>query len=101
MAVVATAFLAPLLTASPAPASPARPADGVGKPADCRPALQVLASLPGSGGSQVKGLGPRDLAVGASRGLPVYWTGTRVHRVPLPAGFTVGSYRPPGTRSPR
>ncbi|WDT59108.1 hypothetical protein [Streptomyces sp. G7(2002)] len=90
VAVVATAFLTPLLTASPAPASPARPADGAGKPADCRPALQVLASLPGSGGSQVKGLGPRDLAVGASRGVPVYWTGTRVHRVPLPAGFTGG-----------
>ncbi|WP_162597026.1 hypothetical protein [Streptomyces sp. NEAU-S7GS2] len=90
VAVVATAFLTPLLTASPAPASPARPADGAGKPADCRPALQVLASLPGSGGSKVKGLGPRDLAVGASRGVPVYWTGTRVHRVPLPAGFTGG-----------
>ncbi|MFI9257046.1 hypothetical protein ACIGT4_04880 [Streptomyces sioyaensis] len=88
--VVATAFLAPLLTASPAPAAPVRHADGARKPADCRPALQVLASLPGSGGSQVKGLGPSALAVGTSRGLPVYWTGTRVHRVPLPAGFTGG-----------
>lgn len=96
VAVVAAAFLTPLLTASPAPAASAasaasaRPADSPGKPADCRPALQVLASLPGSGGSQVKGLGPKALAVGASRGLPVYWTGTRVHRVPLPAGFTGG-----------
>ncbi|WUO84290.1 hypothetical protein OG436_35550 [Streptomyces caniferus] len=88
--VVATAFLAPLLTASPAPASPARHTHGAGKPADCRPALQVLASLPGSGASQVKGLGPNSLAVGASRGLPAYWTGTQVHRVPLPAGFTGG-----------
>ncbi|MDT0459620.1 hypothetical protein RM550_28550 [Streptomyces sp. DSM 41527] len=93
VAVVAAAFLTPLLTASPAPAvsdASARPADGAGRPADCRPALQVLASLPGSGDSQVKGLGPKALAVGASRGLPVYWTGTRVHRVPLPAGFTGG-----------
>lgn len=88
--VVATAFLAPLLTATPAPASPARHADGARPPAECRPALQVLASLPGSGGSQVRGLGPNALAVGGSRGLPVYWTGTRVHRVPLPAGFTGG-----------
>ncbi|MFE1175961.1 hypothetical protein [Streptomyces sp. NPDC058773] len=91
VAVVATALLTPLLAASPAPASPARPADGVREPADCRPALQVLASLPGSGGSEVKGLGPKALAVGASRGLPVFWTGTRVHRVPLPAGFTGGA----------
>ncbi|MGW7578171.1 hypothetical protein [Streptomyces sp. NPDC054765] len=90
VAVVATALLTPLLTASPAPASPARSTDGARKPADCRPALQVLGSLPGPGGSQVKGLGPKALAVGASRGLPVYWTGTRVHRVPLPAGFTGG-----------
>ncbi|WP_406482256.1 hypothetical protein [Streptomyces platensis] len=90
VAVVATAFLVPLLTASPAPALSSRSADGARRPADCRPALQVLTSLPGSGGSQVKGLGPQALAVGASRGLPVYWTGTRVHRVPLPAGFTGG-----------
>ncbi|GAA5608963.1 hypothetical protein Spla01_00091 [Streptomyces platensis] len=90
VAVVATAFLVPLLTAGPAPALSGRSTDGARKPADCRPALQVLASLPGSGGSQVKGLGPTALAVGASRGLPVYWTGTRVHRVPLPAGFTGG-----------
>ncbi|MEU8685886.1 hypothetical protein [Streptomyces sp. NPDC048611] len=90
-AVCATAFLTPLLTASPAAAASVRPADGARKPADCRPALQVLASLPGSGGSEVKGLGPKDLAVGASRGLPAYWTGTRVHRVPLPAGFTGGT----------
>ncbi|MEU6331149.1 hypothetical protein ABZ851_28315 [Streptomyces sp. NPDC047049] len=93
MAVVTAAFLTPLLTASPAPAASAasaRPADGAARSAACRPALQVLASLPGSGGSQVKGLGPKALAVGASRGLPVYWTGTRVHRVPLPAGFTSG-----------
>lgn len=88
--VVATALFAPLLTASPAPASPARPAGDVLKPADCRPALQVLASLPGSGDSKVKGLGPHALAVGGSHGRPVYWTGTRVHRVPLPAGFTGG-----------
>ncbi|WP_329143758.1 hypothetical protein OIU91_06800 [Streptomyces sp. NBC_01456] len=87
--VVATALCTPLLTASPAPASPARHADDARKPA-CRPALQVLASLPGSGDSQVRGLGPNALAVGGSHGLPVYWTGTRVHRVPLPAGFTGG-----------
>ncbi|MFE9142370.1 hypothetical protein [Streptomyces tubercidicus] len=90
VAVVAAAFLIPLLTASPAPASSVRPGDGARKPGVCRPALQVLASLPGSGGSRVKGLGPNALAVGASRGLPVYWTGTRVHRVPLPAKFTGG-----------
>ncbi|MFE6739707.1 hypothetical protein [Streptomyces tubercidicus] len=89
VAVVAAAFLIPLLTASPAPASSVRPG-GVRKPGVCRPALRVLASLPGSGGSQVKGLGPDALAVGASRGLPVYWTGTQVHRVPLPAEFTGG-----------
>ncbi|MGW9432651.1 hypothetical protein ACWHA1_32550 [Streptomyces decoyicus] len=90
VAVVATALLTPLLTASPAPAAPARPTDGARTPADCRPALQVLASLPGSGGSQVKGLGPNALAVGSSHDLPVYWTGKQVHRLPLPAGFTGG-----------
>ncbi|MFF4280670.1 hypothetical protein ACFY0Z_18020 [Streptomyces kronopolitis] len=88
--VVATVLFAPLLTASPAPASPARPAGDALKPADCRPALQVLASLPGSGGSQIKGLGSNGLAVGGSHGRPVYWTGTRVHPAPLPAGFTGG-----------
>ncbi|MEU5212875.1 hypothetical protein [Streptomyces sp. NPDC020742] len=90
VAVVAAAFLTPLLAAGPAPASSARSTDGGRGTTDCRPALQVLASLPGSGGSQVQGLGPNALAVGASRGLPAYWTGVRVHRVPLPAGFTGG-----------
>ncbi|MFF3767439.1 hypothetical protein ACFYYR_25610 [Streptomyces sp. NPDC001922] len=106
-AAAVTALLAPLLTAVPAQARETERAAGT-----CRPALRILGTLPGTAGSdadRVEGLGPGSTAVGTSRGLPVYWTGTRVHRVPLPAGYTggeveavnsgglmVGSLRKPG-----
>ncbi|MFF5704995.1 hypothetical protein ACFY7H_21180 [Streptomyces sp. NPDC012794] len=58
--------------------------------ASCTPRIQVLGSI-GSGGYNVGneqaegvlGLGPGNLSVGRSGGKPVYWTGTRLHRVPL------------------
>ncbi|GAA0287305.1 hypothetical protein GCM10010302_27100 [Streptomyces polychromogenes] len=59
--------------------------------ASCTPRIQVLGSI-GSGGYQVGnpqsegvlGLGTANLSVGRSGGRAVYWTGTRLHKVPLP-----------------
>jgi hypothetical protein len=96
----AGALAAGLATAGPAQAGTARPR---GHDARCKPAIKVLDSLPGSWGSPdryvldiikdngVNDFGTHGLAVGASHGLPVYWTGARVHRVPLPAGYDAGS----------
>lgn len=58
----------------------------------CTPKIQVLGSLgpgtynPGNPQTEgVHGLGPGNLSVGISGGKPVYWTGTTLHKVPLPA----------------
>ncbi|WP_411103224.1 hypothetical protein [Streptomyces sp. cmx-4-9] len=58
----------------------------------CTPQIQVLGSLGTSGynpgNPQTEGvlaLGAGRLSVGVSGALPVYWTGTVLHRVPLPA----------------
>ncbi|MFF5449483.1 hypothetical protein [Streptomyces sp. NPDC012888] len=56
----------------------------------CRPALTVLGALPGPEvgwpREGVRALGTGNLSVGSSRGRAAYWTGTTVHRVPVPAG---------------
>ncbi|MEU3312339.1 hypothetical protein ACFYZT_31775 [Streptomyces sp. NPDC001591] len=57
----------------------------------CTPRIQVLGSL-GTGGYEVGSrqhegvlaLGAGDLTAGISGGKPVYWTGTRLHKVPMP-----------------
>ncbi|WP_412075387.1 hypothetical protein ACLF6K_05545 [Streptomyces xanthophaeus] len=66
-------------------------------PATCTPKIQVLGhltpdayhpdSLPAQG---VLDLGAGNLAVGVSGSKPVYWTGTRLHRVPLPDATRTG-----------
>ncbi|MEV7414997.1 hypothetical protein [Streptomyces sp. NPDC089919] len=54
----------------------------------CKSAIQVLGALPGSGtealGERVHALGAGNLSVGVSQSKAVYWTGTTVHRVPVP-----------------
>lgn len=81
-AATAALVLAGIVTAAgPAAAAPA-----------CTPRIQVLGSI-GSGGYQVGnpqtegvlGLGTGTLSVGRSGAKAVYWTGTRLHKVPLPA----------------
>ncbi|MFF4366867.1 hypothetical protein [Streptomyces sp. NPDC001594] len=87
-AATAALALAGLATAAgPAAAAPA-----------CTPRIQVLGSI-GSGGYQVGnpqaemvlGLGTGNLSVGRSGGRPVYWTGTRLHKVPLPEATPAGA----------
>ncbi|MFH7598094.1 hypothetical protein WDV06_23780 [Streptomyces racemochromogenes] len=64
----------------------------------CTPRIQVLGST-GTGGYQVGGpqaegvlgLGSGNLSVGLSGGRPVYWTGTRLHKVPLPESAAAGA----------
>ncbi|MFG2414872.1 hypothetical protein [Streptomyces goshikiensis] len=68
--------------------------------AACKPALTVLGALPGAEAAGrkegVRDLGRGALSVGSSRGKPVYWTGTTVHRVPMQDGRVDGA--PVGTR---
>ncbi|RST07704.1 hypothetical protein EF910_04405 [Streptomyces sp. WAC07149] len=87
-AAVAALVLAGIVTAAgPAAAAPS-----------CTPRIQVLASL-GTGGYSVGneqtegvlGLGTGTLSVGVSGGRPVYWTGTRLHKVPLPGADPSGA----------
>ncbi|MGW4686545.1 hypothetical protein ACWEPM_16820 [Streptomyces sp. NPDC004244] len=62
--------------------------------AGCTPELRTLDALSTAGPTRsgtVHGLGRGDLAVGTSNGLPVYWTGTAAHAVPLPDGWTGGT----------
>ncbi|MEU3726527.1 hypothetical protein [Streptomyces sp. NPDC031705] len=84
----AALVLTGLVTAAgPAAAAPA-----------CTPRIQVLGSL-GSGGysvgnEQTEGvlaLGPGNLSAGLSAGKPVYWTGTRLHKVPMPDATLSGA----------
>ncbi|MFI1433957.1 hypothetical protein [Streptomyces lydicus] len=75
---------------------PATAAGGPGPASRCTPALHVLDRLPGTGagswGSEsVNDFGTSGLSVGRSAGLPAYWTGSTVHRVPLPSGYDRGS----------
>ncbi len=59
----------------------------------CTPSIQVLPSVtgPDQTATAVYGLSATaNMSVGASDGVPVYWKGTTVHRVPLPAGYTGG-----------
>ncbi|MFD5142547.1 hypothetical protein [Streptomyces sp. NPDC058401] len=86
------------LTLAAAPAPAARP----GAAARCTPSLRVLERLPVVSEdphpspwvrrTQVNALaeGMPQLAVGMSQLEPVYWIGTRVHRLPLPAGSGSG-----------
>ncbi|MGW7116898.1 hypothetical protein, partial [Streptomyces xanthophaeus] len=83
-AATAAVVVAALLTAT-GPASAAGPASV------CKPDLKHLQTAAPGAGSTVRALGAGDLAVGESDDLPVYWQGTRLYRVPLPAGWTQGS----------
>ncbi|MCJ1675850.1 hypothetical protein MTF65_00435 [Streptomyces sp. APSN-46.1] len=100
LGIAAGTALASLALALPAQAAQAVQGDSAealtGKA--CTPSITVLQSLPGTADpqpwnhdTQVNGFGPLALSVGVSRKLPVYWLGTSVHRVPLPAGYTAGS----------
>ncbi|MGW5395114.1 hypothetical protein [Streptomyces sp. NPDC003952] len=91
-------LLAAFALAAPAPAA-AAPA---GAAARCTPSLQVLERLPVVSEdphpspwvrqSQVNALTEgTGLAVGMSQQYPAYWTGTRVHRLPLPEGSGSGA----------
>ncbi|MEU9859754.1 hypothetical protein AB0D99_02695 [Streptomyces sp. NPDC047971] len=96
----AAAGLAGLLTAAgPAAAqTPGAASDSTSGAARCASGPTVLPSLPpdtraGFSSEGVHDLGPRGLAVGASGGLPVYWRGERLHKVPLPEGYDEGVVR--------
>ncbi|MFF3016696.1 hypothetical protein [Streptomyces sp. NPDC057939] len=85
----AAVALAGLITAA-GPAAAAPPL--------CKPDVLRLEALPdatasGPFGDRVNALGAGNLAVGASEQRPAYWQGTRVHAVPLPAGYTTGEVR--------
>ncbi|MER5808359.1 hypothetical protein ABT143_09230 [Streptomyces sp. NPDC002033] len=94
-AAAAAVVLAGVVTAAgPASAAPSAAAPSA---AACTPRLQVLGAIGSSvynpGGPQadgVIGLGKGNLSVGVSGGLPVYWTGTTVHKVPLTAPAASG-----------
>ncbi|MCX5076723.1 hypothetical protein OHA84_06910 [Streptomyces sp. NBC_00513] len=96
MAGTVLATLALTGVAVPAHAATGERADAARR---CTPGIRVLESLPGPGESpfpwsattEVKGLGPLGMSVGRSQNRPVYWLGTSVHRVPLPAGYTSGA----------
>ncbi|WP_137991390.1 hypothetical protein [Streptomyces vilmorinianum] len=100
----AAAALAGLLTAAGPAAAESAAETAAGTAADLAPGTEACASgpralpsLPPAGGSftteGVHDLGPRGLAVGASGSLPVYWTGERLHRVPMPEGYDEGVVR--------
>lgn len=77
-------------------ATPSQAQDVAARSATCKPALEVLETIPGTVGPYVDSgvvadLGPHRLAVGSSRSMPVYWTGTTLHQVPLPDGYTSGA----------
>ncbi|WP_405977359.1 hypothetical protein [Streptomyces sp. NBC_00158] len=87
-AAVAALVLAGVVTAAgPAAAAPA-----------CTPRIQVLGSI-GTGGYNVgnpqsegvRALGSGTLSVGLSGGKPVYWTGTKLHKVPMPDANQAGA----------
>ncbi|MER5733473.1 hypothetical protein ABT084_34955 [Streptomyces sp. NPDC002138] len=61
--------------------------------AACRPAVKKLAVLGTGKATQPYALGTSDRTVGASDDVPAFWEGTRVFRVPLPAGWAKGSVR--------
>ncbi|MER7734767.1 hypothetical protein ABTX80_28120 [Streptomyces erythrochromogenes] len=84
-AVTAAAVLAGLVTAT----GPATAAGTAGCTPDIR-TLQALAAGAVADGGTVRDFGRGDLSVGTSKGMPVYWTGTTVHAVPLPEGWTGG-----------
>jgi hypothetical protein len=100
------ALLAAPATASAAQAAPAQAqqsgaheATSTHKSPRCTPRIEVLKTLPQKSGGTiydpmqanvVNDLGVGSLSVGASRGVPAYWTGTAVHRVPLPTGYHSG-----------
>lgn len=57
----------------------------------CRnPRIMVLKTLKSDRSGVVEDVSASGLAVGVSGQRPVYWTRTRVHRVPVPAGFDGG-----------
>lgn len=93
---VVGSLLAALAVTAPAQAAPG------GAGAGCKPSLQILERLspaedphpsPWVRRTQVSAIapGPSRLAVGMSGLQPVYWIGTRVFAVPLPAGSGPGA----------
>ncbi len=57
----------------------------------CRnPRIMVLGTLKSDRTGAVEDINASGLAVGVSGQRPVYWTGTRAHKVPVPAGFDGG-----------
>jgi hypothetical protein len=83
-------------------AAPSWAAGSADEADDCTPGIKVLESLPGPwehpemwvenaiAANGVMDFGRGGLAVGASHKVPVYWTGTALHRVPLPDGYSHG-----------
>jgi len=62
----------------------------------CAPSITVLPTFSGPDASLsvVYGLSrTANIAVGSSKGLPAYWEGSTVRRVPLPAGYNGGAVR--------
>ncbi|MBT2439137.1 hypothetical protein J7E93_03170 [Streptomyces sp. ISL-36] len=91
---LALAFTTPAQARAQGPARVQGPAPARAQtagPRPCTPSITVLASLPGASAGAVTDLGRGRTAVGSSAGKPVYWRGTRVHAVPLPAGYTGGT----------
>ena len=82
---VALAVLMPVVVLAPTAGVAQAAGDG------CRnPRITVLKTLKSDPTGTVEDINASGLAVGLSGRQPVYWTKTRVHRVPLPAGFGGG-----------
>ncbi|MFE7479728.1 hypothetical protein [Streptomyces sp. NPDC057552] len=82
-----TVAAGPTATATAPPHGRTGPATGS---AGCaNPVPRTLGRLPGSF-AVVRALGRPGISAGSSGGVPVYWTGTKVHRVPLPPGNLSG-----------
>jgi hypothetical protein len=80
------------VTAASANAPGATPGAAPAPSACGTPAVRLLDRLPSTGPATdtVTGIGAGSLTVGSTGNVPVYWTGTTVHRLPLPAGYTTG-----------
>ncbi|MEU1169721.1 hypothetical protein [Streptomyces microflavus] len=95
--ILAAGILAAGLTVAAGPSATATATatgtpDGRAATGNCAaPTLQILDRLPGPGSfAVVKALGRHGTSAGSSGDVPVYWTGTEVHRVPLPPGYLAG-----------
>lgn len=79
--------LAALLTAATAVTATTATAAG----SCAHPRIQILDTSPVGYGGRVTALGRGTIAAGTSAGVPAYWIGTAVIKVPLPAHYSTGT----------